>query len=74
MDNVNKTFGFMKMFLTLGDLTEENSLAEKVAYKERIVFATMRNIIPDWEKPANWDSHSLEKKMEILLEIEKLAE
>ena len=45
----------MKMFMLLGDMTnEESSLADKVAYKQRIAFATMRNAIPDWQPPSDW--------------------
>ena len=65
--------GFMKGFLILGDLTDENqTLAEKVAYKERIVFATMRKSIPDWETPRDWNSLSDELKMERLTKLQEI--
>ena len=43
----------MKMFLVIGEMgSEKNTLKEKVAYKERIVFATMKSYNPHWEKPS----------------------
>tara|TARA_R110000787_G_scaffold252516_1_gene357978 strand:- start:3839 stop:4045 length:207 start_codon:yes stop_codon:yes gene_type:complete len=63
----------MKMFMLMGDMTSENnSLEEKVAYKERIAFATMRNAIPDWQPPENWDTLSNEIKMERLSKLTEL--
>lgn len=60
----------MKMFMLMGDMTSENnSLEEKVAYKERIAFATMRNAIPDWQPPEDWDTLSNEIKMERLTKL-----
>ena len=60
----------MKMFMLMGDMTSENnSLEEKVAYKERIAFATMRNAIPDWQPPEDWDTLSAEIKMERLSKL-----
>ncbi len=61
----------MKMFLAMGDMADTNiTLAEKVAYKERIVFATMRFNIPGWEKPSDWDSLTDEVKLERLTKLE----
>lgn len=63
----------MKAFLVLGDLTDENqSLADKVAYKQRIVFATMRASIPEWQPPSDWDSLTDEVKLERLEKIQAL--
>ena len=65
-------FNAMKAFLVLGDLANENqTLAERVKYKERIVFATMRASIPNWEKPFDWDSISDEVKLERLTKLEE---
>ena len=63
---------FMKAFLALGDLDQEQTLAEKVAYKEKIVFATMRANIPEWQAPRDWDSLTDEVKMERLTKIESV--
>ena len=52
MDNVN----LMKMFLAMGEITQQTK-EEKLAYKERIVFAT-----PGIIKPSNWESLSLEER------------
>lgn len=58
------TFDLMKGFLILGDMGSKNeSLSDKVKYKERIVFATMRSYIPDWEIPRDWDTITDEVKM-----------
>ena len=51
-----ETTGMMKMFLAMGEMTEQTR-EEKVAYKERIVFAT-EGII----KPYNWGELPLEEK------------
>ena len=67
MDN----FGMMKMFLTLGDLTNEGSREEKVKYDERIVFATMRSMIPDWEPPSNWYDLPIEERENRLKKLKK---
>ena len=53
---------FMKMFLAMGEMTQQNQ-QEKVAYKERIVFAT-EGII----KPEDWDSLSVDEK-EVRLDL-----
>lgn len=64
MDNLN----FMKGFLILGDIASKpnETLADKVAYKERIVFSTMRSMIPDWKTISD------EVKMERLLKLEEV--
>lgn len=62
----------MKMFLLMGDLTsQDQTLEQKVAYKQRIVFATMKSLIPNWEEPSDWDEISLEEKLERLTKIEE---
>ena len=66
MDNLN----IMQAFLMLGDNDNEESLSDKVKYKERIVFSTMRSLIPDWEKPKDWDNLSDQIKMERLKKLE----
>jgi len=70
MDN---TFNFMKTFLAMGELTENKNttIADKVKYKERIVFATMKSLIPHWEAPRDWDKISDEDKLKRLTQIEK---
>ena len=63
MENVN----MMKMFLALGGLTAQ-TMEEKIAYKERIVFATQGII-----KPENWDELPLEEKERRLEKLENYA-
>lgn len=53
---------FMKMFLAMGEMTQQTQ-QEKVAYKERIVFAT-EGII----KPEDWNSLSVDEK-EVRLDL-----
>lgn len=60
---------FMKGLLIFGDLGND-SLEDRVKYKERIVFATMKHMIPGWEKPRDWDSLTDEVKMERLTKLE----
>ena len=70
MDN---TFNFMKTFLAMGELTENKNttIADKVKYKQRIVFATMKSLIPHWEAQSYWDKISDEDKLKRLIKIEK---
>lgn len=65
-------FNAMKSFLVLGDLmnNDKTTLKEKVKYKERIVFATMRSMIPQWEPPSDWSTITDEQKLERLTKIE----
>ena len=64
----------MNAFLMMGNLitSEDETLKDRVAYKERIVFATMRSLIPQWEEPSDWSGLTDEKKMERLEQIEVL--
>ena len=63
----------MTAFLKLGEITNpDETLANKVAYKQRIVFATMRASIPGWQEPYDWARLPDEQKMERLLKIEAL--
>ena len=65
-------FNAMKSFLMLGELMNDDktTLKDKVKYKERIVFATMRSMIPQWEPPSDWSTISDEQKLERLTKIE----
>ena len=63
----------MSAFLMMGDLEfSDNTLKDKVAYKERIVFATMRSSIPDWQPPSDWDMITDEDKMSLLTKIQEM--
>lgn len=64
----------MKAFLKLGDLAggENQSLEDKVAYKERIVFATMRANIPDWEVPEHYKNLDTKGKLELLEKLQNM--
>ena len=65
-------FNAMKSFLVLGDLMNDDktTLKDKVKYKERIVFATMRSMITQWEPPSDWSTITDEQKLERLTKIE----
>ena len=69
MDN----FKLMNAFLGLSDLMDNDDLNVKVKNKERIVFATMKSYIPDWQKPNDWDSLSSEKKLERLEKLQDMV-
>jgi len=56
----------MKMFLVMGDTTQQ-TLKEKIAYKERIIFATQGII-----KPRNWEELSDEEKLNRLTKLQKV--
>ena len=48
-------------------LQAQKSLSDaRVAYKERIAFATMRASIPDWQPPSDWDSLTNGQKLDRL--------
>jgi hypothetical protein len=49
------------------------SEADAVAYKERIVFATMRSMVPDWQEPKDWAQLSNADKMTRLKKLEKVV-
>ena len=65
----------MKGFLALGNLmtNKTESEADAVAYKERIVFATMRSMIPDWQEPKDWAQLSNADKMTRLKKLEQVV-
>tara|TARA_R110002110_G_scaffold156340_3_gene351373 strand:- start:975 stop:1184 length:210 start_codon:yes stop_codon:yes gene_type:complete len=69
MDNLKA----MNMFLTLGKLTnQEESRENQLKYQERIVFATMKASIPEWEIPEGWYELTIEereKRIELLQKI-----
>jgi len=64
----------MKAFMLLGDLTtkqgeEMSDMATN--YQERIVFATMRANIPDWQPPSDWNTLTNEEKNRRLNKIKE---
>jgi len=66
-------FSAMKMFTLLGDLTTpKEDIKSRVSYKEKIVFATMKNKIPGWETPKDWNEISDQEKLNRLEKIENL--
>ena len=71
----NSSLKFMNAFLKLGEITSDKneSLANKVKYKEKIVFATMRANIPQWETPSDWNTISNEDKLKRLTKLEKVV-
>lgn len=72
-ENKNDSLNFMSAFLKLGNLTNQNeSKEDKLKYKERIVFATMRANIPNWEKPNNWDTLPVNERLERLNKLETI--
>ena len=65
----------MKAFMLLGDLdaTSTEKLSDaRVAYKERIAFATMRASIPDWQPPSNWNDLSNAEKHKRLKKLQSV--
>ena len=69
------TINMMKVFMLLGDVdaTSTEKLSDaRVAYKERIAFATMRASIPDWQPPKDWDSLSNEEKNKRLKKLQSV--
>ena len=64
----------MKAFLLMGDLMNDKKedTAQAVKYKERIVFATMRSKIPNWQPPSDWERLNDSDKLERLTKIQNL--
>ena len=62
----------MKAFLLMGDLINDKKRdkADAVKYKERIVFATMRSKIPNWQPPSDWERLNDSDKLERLTKIQ----
>ena len=60
----------MQGFLLLGDMQNYDSEEEKLKYKERIVFATMRANIPDWQPPEDWEQLSIKERLSRLEKIQ----
>ena len=61
--------------MLLGDLdaTSTEKLSDaRVAYKERIAFATMRASIPDWQPPSNWNELSNAEKHKRLKKLQSV--
>ena len=61
--------------MLLGDLdaTSTEKLSDaRVAYKERIAFATMRASIPDWQPPSNWNELSNAEKHKRLKKLKSV--
>ena len=63
-------FNFMNAFMMLSDL-ESKTIEEKAKSKERIVFATMRANIRDWQPPKDWDKLPAEERLKRLERIQK---
>tara|TARA_R100000278_G_scaffold2427_1_gene4707 strand:+ start:1091 stop:1297 length:207 start_codon:yes stop_codon:yes gene_type:complete len=66
------TIKMMQAFMLLGDLDAEKLSDARVAYKERIAFATMRASIPDWQPPKDWDSLTNKQKLDRLNKLQSL--
>ena len=68
----------MKAFLLMGDLmgAKDNGgdITDVVKYKERIVFATMRNKIPNWEPPSDWGRLNDTEKLDRLNKIQNFGD
>ena len=63
------TFKFAKAFMMLSDMTADTD-EQKAKTKERIVFATMRHNIPDWEPPEDWNSLTATERLKRLEKIQ----
>tara|TARA_R100001463_G_scaffold14550_1_gene38203 strand:+ start:568 stop:801 length:234 start_codon:yes stop_codon:yes gene_type:complete len=66
-DLLNLTSKFLLMSELLSDTDEE-----KVANKQRIVFATMRKANPEWQPPGDWNELPTDEKLRRLNEIQKI--
>ena len=71
MSNINA----MKAFMLLGDLmtNKGDELSDAaVKYKERIVFATMKASIPNWQPPSDWNNLTNKQKLDRLNKLQSV--
>tara|TARA_B100000029_G_C17213506_1_gene828998 strand:- start:245 stop:481 length:237 start_codon:yes stop_codon:yes gene_type:complete len=68
---MNDLLDLTSKFLLISDVLAETD-KEKVANKERIVFATMKKTNPYWEKPSDWDELPTDEKLRRLNKIQKM--
>lgn len=70
----NNSLNLMSAFLALGNLTDnKDTLESKVKYKERIIFATMRANILEWQIPDYYKNLKTDKeRLEVLQKIESI--
>jgi len=68
-------FNAMNAFLILGDVSkdEKTTREDSQKYQERIVFATMRSLIPNWEKPQGWDELPIEERENRIAKLRELS-
>jgi len=64
------TLKFASAFLMLSDMTADSDKA-KLQTKQRIVFATMKHYIPDWQPPKDWGELSTAEKLDRLDKIQE---
>tara|TARA_B110000285_G_scaffold161828_1_gene180756 strand:- start:470 stop:685 length:216 start_codon:yes stop_codon:yes gene_type:complete len=63
----------MHMFLSMVELTNgQSTKEEKLKQEERIIFATMRASIPDWQPPADWQQLPAEERERRINALKKL--
>ena len=65
------TLKFASAFMMLSDMTADSDKA-KLQTKQRIVFATMKHFIPDWQPPKDWDKLSTATKLDRLDKIQEV--
>ena len=53
-------------------MNQKESREDKLKYKERIVFATMRASIPEWQPPSDWDELPIEERETRLTNLEQI--
>ena len=63
--------GLAKAFMILGDLQGSSSEDAKLKYEEKIVFSTMRSMIPDWQPPSDWSTLPVSTKLDRLKRIKE---
>ena len=71
----NNSLNYMQRIFNLRqfdkpELKAEEDIKDNLKYKERIVFATMKANIPNWEKPNNWDKLPVNERLKRLNSIE----
>lgn len=68
---MKNAINLVKSLLMLEDLRSvDDDIKESLEDKERIIFSSMKSMLPDWRKPRYWDSLTDEQKINGLIDLQ----